>query len=109
MSRVTEAYPEVFAGLETDVRRRVVLALGTSPDGSLPVVDDVTDLVDRICTGGWPGLIDARPGDARRWLRDYLDDAIHVDLTDFGPRRRDPQTVRRALAALARHLEGSST
>lgn len=49
MSRVTEAYPEVFAGLETDVRRRVVLALGTSPDGSLPVVDDVTDLVDRIC------------------------------------------------------------
>jgi hypothetical protein len=31
------------------VRQRVVLDLGTSPGGSLPAVDDVTDLVYRIC------------------------------------------------------------
>lgn len=69
----------------------------------------VPDLVDRICIGGWPGLIDASAGDPRRWLRDYLDDAIHVDLTDLGPRRRDPQTVRRLLAALARHVGTPAT
>ena len=74
--------------------RHALASLGDLLDGATVSAHDpgltVPDLVDRICTGGWPGLIDARPGDARRWLRDYLDDAIHVDLTDFGPRRRDP-------------------
>lgn len=69
----------------------------------------VPDLVDRICIGGWPGLLDSRTGDARRWLRDYLDDAVHVDLTHLGPRRRDPQTVRRLLAALALHVGTPAT
>jgi predicted AAA+ superfamily ATPase len=82
-------------------------------DGSVVSANDpgltVPDLIDRICTGGWPGLLDARGGDARRWLRDYLDDAVHVDLTELGPRRRDPQTVRRLLAALALHVGTPAT
>ncbi len=69
----------------------------------------VPDLVDRICTGGWPALLDAPPADARRWLRDYLDDAAGVDIEARGVRRRDPQAVRRLLAALARRVATPAT
>ena len=91
-----------------------------SGDASVDAVmagDDVTardaglsipDIVDRICVGGWPALLDATPQDAGRWLRDYLNQIVLVDIQALGVRRRDPENIRRLLSSLARNVGTSA-
>lgn len=64
----------------------------------------VPDIIDRICTGGWPALLDASSQDAGRWLRDYLNQIVLVDIQELGVRRRDPENIRRLLNSLARNV-----
>jgi predicted AAA+ superfamily ATPase len=64
----------------------------------------VPDIIDRICIGGWPALLDADPQDAGRWLRDYLNQIVLVDIQGLGVRRRDPENIRRLLHSLARNV-----
>jgi len=64
----------------------------------------VPDIVDRICIGGWPALLDASSQDAGRWLRDYLNQIVLVDIQELGARRRDPENIRRLLNSLARNV-----
>jgi predicted AAA+ superfamily ATPase len=63
-----------------------------------------THLVDRICLGGWPALLDAGSQEAGIWLRDYLNQIVHVDIQGLGVRRRDPENFRRLLNSLARNV-----
>jgi predicted AAA+ superfamily ATPase len=65
---------------------------------------DVPAIVDRICIGGWPALLDANAKDAGRWLSDYLEQIVMVDIQQLGVRRRDPTNIRRLLTALARNV-----
>jgi len=64
----------------------------------------VPDIIDRICIGGWPTLLDAGSHDAGRWLRDYLNQIVLVDIQGLGVRRRDPENIRRLLNSLARNV-----
>ncbi len=64
----------------------------------------VPDIIDRICIGGWPALLDATPHDAGTWLRDYLNQIVLVDIQGLGVRRRDPENIRRLLTSLARNV-----
>ncbi len=64
----------------------------------------VPDIIDQICIGGWPALLDADPRDAGRWLRDYLNQIVLVDIQGLGVRRRDPENIRRLLHSLARNV-----
>lgn len=64
----------------------------------------VPDLIDRICIGGWPALLDASTSDASRWLRDYLNQIVMVDVHALSTRRRDPENIRRLLTSLARNV-----
>lgn len=64
----------------------------------------VPDIIDRICIGGWPALLDADPQDAGSWLRDYLNQIVLVDIQGLGVRRRDPENIRRLLHSLARNV-----
>ncbi|MBC7631408.1 DUF4143 domain-containing protein [Aeromicrobium sp.] len=68
----------------------------------------VPDLIDRICIGGWPALLDASSQDAGQWLRDYLNQIVLVDIHELGVRRRDPENIRRLLNSLARNV-GTAT
>jgi predicted AAA+ superfamily ATPase len=61
----------------------------------------VPHLIDQIVIGGWPDLVGSSVTDARQWLRDYLRNVVEVDVQNLGV-KRDPQNVRRLLAALAR-------
>jgi len=61
------------------------------------------ELVKRIIVGGWPELIDADETRSRRWLRDYINNLVEVDIQQLGS-RRDPQNLRRLLAALGRSV-----
>ncbi|NNM47776.1 ATP-binding protein [Knoellia koreensis] len=68
----------------------------------------VPGIIDRVCVGGWPALLDATPTDAGRWLRDYLNQIVLVDIQELGTRRRDPENIRRLLASLARNVATSA-
>ncbi|MGJ9412944.1 ATP-binding protein [Aeromicrobium sp. CF4.19] len=69
----------------------------------------VSDIVDRMCIGGWPALIDADTHDAARWLRDYLNQIVMVDIQELGARKRDPGNIRRLVSSLARNVGTSAT
>lgn len=60
-------------------------------------------LVSRIVVGGWPELVDCDEARARRWLRDYINNLVEVDIQKLGS-RRDPQNLRRLIAALGRSV-----
>ena len=68
----------------------------------------VPGIIDRVCVGGWPALLDATPTDAGRWLLDYLNHIVLVDIQELGTRRRDPENIRRLLASLARNVATSA-
>lgn len=61
----------------------------------------VPDLLERIVVGGWPSLINAPVDDAQQWLDDYLQTIVLRDVPTMGT-GRNPERVRRLLAALAR-------
>ena len=61
----------------------------------------VPQLVDCIVTGGWPSLLGVPVRAAQRWVVDYLNALVEVDMPQMGV-RRDPATLRRFLASLAR-------
>lgn len=66
-----------------------------APDVTVP------QLVDCIVTGGWPSLLGVSVRAAQRWVVDYLNALVEVDMPQMGV-RRDPATLRRFLASLAR-------
>jgi predicted AAA+ superfamily ATPase len=64
----------------------------------------LTVLIERVLTGGWPGLQGLAPRDASRAVRDYLASIQHVDLARVAGARRDPIKVGRLIASLARNI-----
>ena len=64
----------------------------------------VTDLVELVCRGGWPGMIGAATNDAQRFVRDYLEEIRRADIRRVDGVRRDPVLVRRVLQSLARNV-----
>lgn len=87
-----------------------VVSLGALLAGeSQPGVDNgmtVPVLMERVVIGGWPDLLDADERDARAWLSGYLRQVIAVDIPSFVG-RRDPRTLSRVLASLARFVAQS--
>jgi predicted AAA+ superfamily ATPase len=68
----------------------------------------VPAIIERICIGGWPALLGASVQDAGRWLRDYLNQIVLVDIQELSTRRRDPENIRRLLNSLARNVGTSA-
>ena len=65
----------------------------------------VSDAVDAICRGGWPGFgIDAPSQDIIDALRIYLDDIARMDIRQVDGVARDPVRVRALLYSLARNV-----
>lgn len=61
-------------------------------------------LLDLLCIGGWPGLLDADVDAAQRLLRGYLGDTARVDVRRVDGKQRSPQLVTRLLRSLARNV-----
>ena len=64
----------------------------------------LTDLVEFVCRGGWPGIIGATTKAALRFARDYLEEIRRADIRRVDGIRRDPVLVRRVLQSLARNV-----
>lgn len=86
------------------------VSLGALLEGtSQPGADNgmtVPQLMERAVIGGWPDLLGANEQDARAWLAGYLRQVIEVDIPSFIG-RRDPRTLARVLASLARFVAQS--
>ncbi len=67
----------------------------------------ITDIAERIIVGGWPRLLESTPDQARRILRDYLDDTRRIDVRRLDGVRRDPENVGRVIRSLARNVATS--
>ncbi|MGL4745087.1 MAG: ATP-binding protein [Dermatophilaceae bacterium] len=97
----------VESGHSTGVASLEVLMDG-GPVAARDTGMSVPELVNRICVGGWPALLDATTKDAGRWLSDYLSQIVLVDVQALGERRRDPDNIRRLLSSLARNVATSA-
>ena len=65
----------------------------------------VSDAVDAICRGGWPGFgVDVPAHDIIDALRIYLDDIARTDIRQVDGVARDPVRVRALLHSLARNV-----
>ncbi len=61
-------------------------------------------VVDVVCRGGWPRLLDFTPAEAQAEIRAYLDELCRTDISAVDTTRRDPVGVSRLLASLARNV-----
>ena len=64
----------------------------------------IPELVDWLCTGGWPAHVDAPVPEAQAAHRAYLAELARVDMRVVDGVRRDPQRVQRVLRSLARNI-----
>ena len=61
------------------------------------------DVVDALCRGGWPRLIDQTPLKAQAFLDSYLEELCRTDVSAVDGVKRDPIGVSRMLASIARN------
>lgn len=87
-----------------EVSLEALLGGGTQPGRDNGMT--VPGLMERVVIGGWPDLLEADEREARSWLSGYLKQIIEVDIPSFIG-RRDPRTLGRVLASLARFVAQS--
>lgn len=76
---------------------------GSAPKSSATDVP-VRTLAERICAGGWPGLLELAPEDAARSVRDYLGEIQRTDIRRVDGIARDPENVARVVRSLGRNV-----
>jgi uncharacterized protein len=75
-------------------------ALSPSADPGLTV----SDVVEEVAVGGWPGLRGRRVSEGLLAVRDYLDEIARVDVGRVDAKHRDPDRVTRLLQSVARNV-----
>lgn len=78
--------------------------LAGKPVSAPATTTTIPDLAEVICRGGWPGTIGADLREARRYVRNYLNEIRRADLNRVSQRRRDPSRTLRVLRSLARNI-----
>ncbi len=90
------------AGRSTGMVSLAALLDGGAPSAPMSETT-VPSIMDWICIGGWPGLLDLTPPQAQQVLRGYLNDVCLADLSRLDGVSRDPIRVRQLLRSLGRH------
>ena len=83
--------------------------LAGEPVSAPAVTTTIPGLATVLCRGGWPGTIAADLPEARRYVRNYLNEIRRADLNRVSQRRRDPNRTLRLLRSLARNVATSVT
>lgn len=80
------------------------------PAAADPTGRGVSEAVDVLCRGGWPGLDpDLEIADATAALRSYLDDIARTDIRQVDGVVRDPLRVASLLRSLARNVSTAAS
>ena len=77
--------------------------LDGGPAGSGRSDLNIDDILDAVCRGGWPWLLNSSPRAAQMRLRSYLNEITRTDIARSGGPGHDPAGVRRLLVSLARN------
>ena len=66
---------------------------------------DLTTLVGRMTSGGWPAIQHRAVG-AESWVRSYVEEITRLDVARIGvgARSRDPEKIARVMSSLARNI-----
>lgn len=78
--------------------------LAGEPARSADTGTTVAQLAEEVAVGGWPGLRERPPEQARRAVRDYLEEIRRADVPRVDGTRRDPAKVGALLRSLARNV-----
>lgn len=79
------------------------LLLGAVNDFYEPAVS-LESIVERICIGGWPNLINADYKNALKLNRGYVDLLCEVDMSQVSGVKRNPDKVRSLMRSLSRNV-----
>jgi predicted AAA+ superfamily ATPase len=71
--------------------------------------NSVPEIVDRVCTGGWPAFQQLSVASALLANSGYVDEIARTDISALDGVSRDPQRVARLMRSLARHTAASAT
>lgn len=77
--------------------------LAGEPAGAAASEAGFVDVLEALCVGGWPWLVDQSPKIAQTRLREYLDEVRRLDIGAGSASRRDPVLVEKLLVSLARN------
>lgn len=64
----------------------------------------ISDQVDLVCRGGWPGILQSPKSKSTSYIRDYYEALINVDITDVDGVKRNPKIAKAVLKAYARGI-----
>lgn len=64
----------------------------------------ISQIIDRVCIGGWPAFARLTPDEAQREMRSYLDEIAKTDIRRVDGIHRDPSKVKRVLQSFARNV-----
>lgn len=65
---------------------------------------DLRDVLDALCRGGWPRLLDRSVTDAQLFLDNYMAELCRTDISSVDGVERDPGGVARLVASVARNV-----
>ena len=65
---------------------------------------DLRDVLDALCRGGWPRLLERSVPDAQLFLDNYIAELCRTDISAVDGVARDPAGVARLFASLARNV-----
>ncbi len=65
---------------------------------------EFADVVEALCRGGWPRLLDQTAADAQLFLDNYLGELCRTDVSEVDGVARDPGGVARLIASIARNV-----
>ena len=66
----------------------------------------ISDQVDLVCRGGWPGILNTPKSKNANYIKDYFEGLVTVDITDVDGIKKNPK---RAKAVLKSYARGIST
>ena len=78
--------------------------LDAEPVGARRPDAEFADIVEAICRGGWPRLLDRTVTDAQLFLDNYLGELCRTDVPEVDGVARNPDGVARLIASIARNV-----
>lgn len=64
----------------------------------------ISDQVDLVYRGGWPGILQAPKSKAANYVRDYFEGLVNADVTDVDGIKRNPNKAKAVLRTYARGI-----
>jgi len=64
----------------------------------------ISDQVDLVCKGGWPGILNVPVNQSLKIIKDYFESLLTTDISDIDGVKRNPALARRILKSYARAI-----